>query len=88
LTRGASWSDGGAGPVVAGVIGQRQFSYDLWCDTVNTASRMESHGVAGAVQVTEATWQALGGAFVGEPRGEIEVKSKGRLRTWLLRVAP
>ena len=72
------------GAVVAGVIGQRKFLYDLWGDVVNTASRMESHGVAGRIQVTDSTQQRLNGAFTLEERGAIDVKGKGEMRTWFL----
>jgi adenylate cyclase len=72
------------GAVVAGVIGQRKFLYDLWGDTVNTASRMESHGVAGRIHVTDTTQQRLNGAFALERRGSIDVKGKGAMHTWFL----
>ncbi len=73
-----------SGPAVAGVIGRRKFIYDLWGDTVNTASRMESHGVPGEIQVTERVAVALGDAFAVRPRGTIEVKGKGLMTTFLL----
>jgi adenylate cyclase len=66
------------------VIGRKKFIYDLWGDTVNTASRMESHGVPGAVQVTERAYARLQSSFEFEDRGVIEVKGKGPLRTYLL----
>ena len=72
------------GPVVAGVIGRQKFSYDLWGDTVNTASRMESHGIAGHIQVTDRTYQRLRGGYRLEPRGLIQVKSKGAMTTYIL----
>jgi adenylate cyclase len=74
----------GTGPVVAGVIGKHKFLYDLWGDVVNTASRMESHGVAGRIQVTDATRRRLGAPFVLEERGLIDVKGKGEMQTWFL----
>ena len=73
-----------SGAVVAGVIGKRKFIYDLWGAAVNTASRMESHGVAGRVQITEATRSRLGEPFLFEERGAIDVKDMGELRTWFL----
>jgi class 3 adenylate cyclase len=73
------------GPAVAGVIGKKKFIYDVWGDTVNTASRMESHGSPGAVHVTEETHRLLEGTYDFEPRGEIDVKGKGKMRTWFLR---
>lgn len=72
------------GPAVAGVIGRRRFQYDLWGDVVNTASRMESEGIAGRIQLTERARGRLGPRFVTEPRGLVTVKGKGPMRTWFL----
>ena len=73
-----------SGPVTAGIIGTHKFAYDLWGDTVNTASRMESSGVPGAIQVSPSTHELLKDAYVCESRGPIQVKGKREMETWLL----
>lgn len=71
-----------SGPVVAGVIGHKKFSYDLWGETVNLASRMESHGRSGTIQITRSTYELVKDAFDCEPRGWIDVKGAGRVEAW------
>lgn len=71
-----------SGQVVAGVIGHMKFAYDLWGDAVNTASRMESHGVGGQIQITRATYELIKNDFVCESRGAVNVKGKGEMEVW------
>jgi class 3 adenylate cyclase len=71
-----------SGPVIAGIVGQKRFLYDLWGDAVNLASRMESHGTAGAVQITRATFERVEDVFLCEPQGMAEIKGKGPMPIW------
>jgi guanylate cyclase len=73
-----------SGPCVGGVIGLRKFVFDIWGDPVNTASRMESHGVPGRIHLSDATYELIHDDFECEPRGTIDVKGKGPMRTWFL----
>ena len=73
-----------SGPVIGGVIGKRKFVYDVWGDAVNIASRMESHGLGGTIQITRATYELIKDEFQCEPRGTLDVKGKGEMEVWLV----
>jgi adenylate cyclase len=73
-----------SGPVIGGVIGKRKFVYDVWGDAVNVASRMESHGTGGTIQITRATYELIKDEFVCEPRGTVNIKGKGEMDVWLV----
>ena len=70
--------------MIAGVIGRRKFVYDIWGDAVNVASRMESHGLGGDVQITQATYELIKDELVCEPRGAVNVKGTGEMEVWLV----
>src|SRR5690606_18577530 len=74
-----------AGPVIAGVIGQKKFAYDMWGDTVNVAQRLEAAGIAGQIHVSENVYATLNGNFDFEPRGTIELKGEGSMTTYFLK---
>lgn len=71
-----------SGEMISGVIGKKKFAYDLWGDTVNTASRMESHGEEGCIQITRATYELIKDDFICEPKGFINIKGKGEMEIW------
>ena len=73
-----------SGPVIGGVIGKRKFVYDVWGDAVNVASRMESHGSGGTIQITRATYELIKNDFLCERRGIVDVKGKGEMEVWLV----
>ena len=75
-----------AGPIVAGIVGVKKFQYDIWGDTVNTASRMESNGAVGKVNISETLYQILKDdvSFAFEPRGSIEAKGKGEMSMYFV----
>ncbi len=74
-----------SGEVVAGIIGRKRFIYDLWGDTVNIASRMESHGIVDEIQISASTYEEVKDLYDCEPRGEIELKGRGKMEVYLVR---
>ncbi len=74
-----------SGSLIAGIVGKKKFQYDVWGDAVNIASRMESHGVPGKIQITQTTYMLIEDKFICDPRGTVELKGKGQMATWFLR---
>jgi guanylate cyclase len=74
-----------SGPVIGGVIGKKKFVYDVWGDTVNVASRMESHGLAGEIHISRSTYELIKDEFECESRGAITIKGRGEMQTWFLK---